>query len=360
VLGGKNQTSRRSKKNKIMANTELKIAFVGCGNIAKEHLKGIKKHVPHLKVTAMVDSNLALATAMAHETAARPFDSLAAALAEGDFEAVDIMLPHHLHEQAAVMAFAAGKHVLLEKPMAPTLDACDHILQAARAAGRVFMVAEQAEYWPDAVTVQHLIQTGAIGEVLTARAYFGNPYGLPQSPLPEPKPWRFYLAQAGGGITIDGGAHWLRPLRMWLGEIEAVVAASARPIADVEGETLLRALLRFRSGAIASFDAVWAGAFMGAGDEFRVTGTLGEIIIEKGNTGRVLLYNAQHPTGEVLMVKGDGRSDAFGYELRDFTNAVLNGSALKAGPAYALGELRTALAMYRSAQTGRWEQVWGD
>ena len=253
---------------------------------------------------------------------------------------VDIMLPHHLHEQAAVMAFAAGKHVLLEKPMAPTLDACDRILQAARAAGKVFMVAEQAEYWPDAVTVQHLIQTGAIGEVLTARAYFGNPYGLPQSPLPEPKPWRFYLAQAGGGITIDGGAHWLRPLRMWLGEIEAVVAASARPIADVEGETLLRALLRFRSGAIASFDAVWAGAFMGAGDE--------------------LLYNAQHPTGEVLMVKGDGRSDAFGYELRDFTNAVLNGSALKAGPAYALGELRTALAMYRSAQTGRWEQVWED
>ena len=66
-------------------------------------------------------------------------------------------MPHHLHEPVAVEALGAGLHVLLEKPLAPTLDACDRILAAADAAGTVFMVAENAQYWPEVLTVRDLI-----------------------------------------------------------------------------------------------------------------------------------------------------------------------------------------------------------
>ena len=61
---------------------------------------------------------------MAEQTGGQAFTSLEMALAEGDFAAVDIMLPHHMHEEAAVRSFAAGKHVVLEKPIAPTPDSC--------------------------------------------------------------------------------------------------------------------------------------------------------------------------------------------------------------------------------------------
>jgi UDP-N-acetyl-2-amino-2-deoxyglucuronate dehydrogenase len=334
---------------------KLKIALVGCGGIAQAHWRGIQNYATQLQVTATVDTDPARAAAMAQQTGGQPFTSLEAALAEGDFAAVDIMLPHHQHEAAAVCAFAAGKHVVLEKPMAPTLAACERIVAAAQQAGTVFMVAEQAHYWPDARKVQELIQAGAIGAIITARAFFGNAAGSNRGGA---RPWRYDLAMAGGGITIDGGAHWLRPLRMWLGEIDEVVAVTGHPLAAMEGESLARALLRFRTGTVAVFDALYGGAVIGPGEEFRVTGTQGELLIEKGNQGRLLLFDKAHPSGELILTKGDGRDASFGYELADFANAVLTGTPLAAGPEYSLGELRTALAIYRSAASRQWEKVW--
>ena len=119
--------------------TNVKLALIGCGNIAQAHWRGIQTEAPQIEVTTIVDTDSKQAAAMSAATGAQAFDSLQQALAKGDFDAVDIMLPHHLHEEAATTAFAAGKHVVLEKPMAPTLDACDRIIAAAQAAGTVFM-----------------------------------------------------------------------------------------------------------------------------------------------------------------------------------------------------------------------------
>ena len=74
------------------------IALVGCGNIARAHWRGIRYHAPRIRVTAAVDANVARAEAMAERTGAKAYASLADALAEGDFDAVDLMLPHDLHE----------------------------------------------------------------------------------------------------------------------------------------------------------------------------------------------------------------------------------------------------------------------
>lgn len=340
--------------------SKLKLALVGCGGIAQAHWKGIQAHSPRIRVTAVVDTDSARAAAMAEQTGATPFTSLPDALENGDFAAVDILLPHSFHEEAAVLAFGAGKHVVLEKPMAHNLASAARIQaaaqQAAKQAGTVFMVAEQAQYWPDAVAVRDLIQAGAIGEIITARAFFGGP-ARPHGD--GPRPWRYDLAIAGGGITMDGGAHWIRPLRMWLGEIDEVVAVTGRPLAEMEGESLCHALLRFRSGVVAKFDALHAGAAMGPGEEFRVTGTDGELLVEKGWGGRLLLFDRENREGKVILDnKDEGRAAAFGYELNDFAGAVLDGTALEAGPEYSLGELRTAFAIYRSAVSRRWEKVW--
>lgn len=337
----------------------LTMAFVGCGLIAQTHWKGIQEHASRIEVTAAVDTYRERADAMAAKTGGRAFYSLEEALERGDFDAVDIMLPHNQHEATAVRAFAAGKHVLLEKPMSTTLESCDRILTAAEVAGTIFMVGEQSEYWPDAVIVRQLIRDGALGDVITAQALFGGhtPFPLEDSS----KPWRYDKEVAGGGMVIDGGAHWIRPLRMWLGEIDEVVAALGYPVSEMEGESLARALLRFESGAVAVFNALRAGFEVRpreGREEFRVTGTKGEIVIEKGREGRVLFFDRNTPEGREIMAKGKGREVAFGLELDDFSRAVLEGRPLAAGPKYSLGELRAALAMYRSAVSRRWEKVW--
>jgi predicted dehydrogenase len=332
----------------------LQTAFVGCGAIAEWHLHAIRTADTRIEVTAVVDPDPARAEAIAAKTGARPFASLADAVAAGGFEAVDVMVPHHLHEAVATEAFAAGLHVLLEKPMAPTLDACDRILAAAARAGTVFMVAENAQYWPEVVLAKQLVDEGALGEIITARACSFVP------PLDEffggERPWRFDAAAAGGGVAIDAGSHWLRPLRMWLGEIREVVAALGHPYPGMEGESLCRALCRFDGGTIAVFDALLAPGPLGPEPLFRITGTKGELVIE--GIGRVKLYDGSEPRGTVV---GQGNYlQSYEGELADFAAVVLDGVTPAAGPEHSLGELRAALAMYRSAATNRWEPVWGD
>ncbi|MDA0337353.1 MAG: Gfo/Idh/MocA family oxidoreductase [bacterium] len=333
----------------------LKLAFVGCGAIARYHLDGIKKHAPRIKVTATVDLDVDKARAYAAETGATAFSSLDEALAHGDFDAVDLMLPHDLHEAAALQCFAAGKHVLLEKPMALELDACARILAAAKVAGTVFMVAENAQYWPEIVKAAEVIESGAIGDIITARAAFTyefDPYWFK-----EEKPWRYQKSRAGGGITIDGGSHWIRPLRMWLGEIDEVVGIIGHPLKEMEGESLTRALLRFQSGKTAVFDAMMIDTVFAPDPWWRITGTKGELTIDTGFEGTLRLFDAAHRQGQLLL-EPKGYAQSFGPELADFAAAVLDGKALAAGPEQSLGELRTALAIYRSAASGAWEKVW--
>jgi UDP-N-acetyl-2-amino-2-deoxyglucuronate dehydrogenase len=331
----------------------LRTAIVGCGAISHWHLDAIGRANVPITVTAAVDPDETNAKRVADRTNAQPFASLGAALANRDFDAALIAVPHHLHEAVATEALAAGLHVLLEKPLAPTVDACDRILTAARAAGTVFMVAENAQYWPEVLTVRDLIRDGAIGDVITARAatFFpalGDFYG-------GDSPWRFDQAAAGGGVVIDTGSHWLRPLRIWLGEVDEVVAALGRPHPQMEGESLCRALLRFDSGAVAAFDAMLTTGAIANQPLFTVTGSKGECTIE--GSGWVKLHDGSDWKGTKIGEQG-GYLRSYEAELHDFVRAVQHGTPPAATAEYALGELRLALAMYRSAETKQWEKVW--
>jgi predicted dehydrogenase len=334
-------------------NDALQCAVVGCGAIAQWHLDAIDRARVPIAVAAAVDPVERAAHAIASRTGATAYPSLAAALADRNFDAALIAVPHHLHEATATEALGAGLHVLLEKPLAPTLDACDRIITAARATGTVFMVAENAQYWPEILTVRALIDDGAIGDVVTARAATFFPaldefYGGEQ-------PWRLDRAAAGGGVVIDTGSHWLRPLRMWLGEADEVVAALGHPHSAMEGESLCRALLRFESGVVAAFDAMLATGAIANQPLFTVTGTRGELTVEA--SGWVKLWDGSSWKGEKVGEQG-GYLRSYEAELADFASAVLRDTPLAAPPESALGELRLALAMYRSAETRRWEKVW--
>jgi predicted dehydrogenase len=338
---------------------KIGLALVGCGAIAEWHRLALAG-VPQLEVRAVVDPVRERAEAMAKKTGAAAFVSLADALAAGGIEAADVMVPHHLHERVALEVLGAGKHLLLEKPMATSTGACERILAAARASGRVFMVGENAQYWPDVLVAKRLIEEGAIGEVITAHVHLFSP-AMPE--FHGEGSWRLSRAQMGGGVALDTGSHFMRPLRMWLGEIDEVVAAMERPLARMEGESLCRALFRFRSGVVANFCLLIASGALAPQDTFRITGTRGEIAIGAG----VRVFDGSSPRGtpvkpelpEAMANVPAGYMASYAGELLDFARAIREGKPLDAGPEVAVGELRIALAMERSAQTKRWEKVWG-
>jgi UDP-N-acetyl-2-amino-2-deoxyglucuronate dehydrogenase len=331
---------------------QLKLAFLGCGGIARDHLLGVQQYASRIQVTAAIDLDQDKAQAVSAATGAHVFTTLEQALAEGQFDAVDIMLPHHLHESTAVTSFEAGKHVLLEKPMATTLDACERILESARRAGTVFLVGEHAHYWPEVARAKQLIEDGAVGRVFTARAT--APAQLDPYWFPNAQCWRFDKARTGGGITIDGGSHYVRPLRMWMGEIDEVVATMGHPLTPMQGESLVQALLRFESGDSAMFEFMIVDTVLGAEAMWRITGTRGQLAIYRDRG--LWLHDAEHRDG-IQVLESRGRAAAFGLELADFAAAVLDGKPLAAGPEESIADLRAALAMYRSVQSKRWKKV---
>jgi len=331
----------------------LRLGMIGCGAIARWHLAAIRQSARRTDVTAVVDVVPARADAFGEAAGAKAYHELAAALDDDAFDAALVMVPHDRHEEVATAVLGTGRHLLLEKPMATTVEACDRILAAARRTRAVFMVAENAQYWPEVLEAKRLLEQGAIGDVVTARSWHCAP------PMDEfyqgDDPWRLSVHATGGGVAIDTGSHWLRPLRMWLGELVDVVATTGRPLQSMEGESLCRALCRFDSGVVASFDVVLPPGPTAPVAPFQLTGTKGEIVVEHG---RVRLFDEAHPSG---MVAADGAGNYFtSYEsqIADFEGAVLDGTPPAARAEYAVGELRGALAMYRSAQSGRWEAVW--
>ena len=341
----------------------LKICFVGCGRIARtQHARGMQRECADcMQLTACVDTHLPRAQAMVADFGAPgavAFSDLDDALANGDFDAVDIMVPHHLHEAIATKCFAAKKHVLLEKPMSPTLDACSRILAAAAASGKTFMISEQAQYFPFVLAARELILAGAIGEVHAVRATFKSSPNHDLQVLDgesNAKAWRWIKGQAAGGLVIDGGLHWLRPMRMLAPgtDIEAVCAVTARPLQAMDDESLAFALVRFGSGVLGTFEAAATGAWSPTADFFTVSGSEGELVGKY--SGQLLLFNAANPDGAEQPYR---RHHPHGRVLRDFAMAVLNGVPPAASAEDSLGDLRAALAIYRSAASGRWESVW--
>jgi predicted dehydrogenase len=123
----------------------------------------------------------------------------------------------------------------------------------------------------------------------------------------------------------------------------------------MEGESLCRALVRFESGVVAAFDAMLTTGAIANQPLFTVTGTLGELTVE--GSGWVKLHDGSDWKGKKVGEQG-GYLRSYEGEWLDFASAIQHGTDPAVPAEYALGELRLALAMYRSAESRRWEKVW--
>ena len=309
-----------SSSSSAAAAPPVRLALLGCGGVAEAHLNAAAKFKVPVQVTAAIDLDPArvdvvagIAATLSEQGGVVPagFRTIDACLAAvgSNVDVVAIFLPHDSHEEAAIQMLATDKHVMLEKPMAPTVAECDRIMTAAESHSGVFMLAENSSFWPEVTRAKQLLDDGAIGELVTARSHYYE--ALNSSPFADEAEWlgwRKNLAICGGGIVLDGGQHWLRPLREFMGEVEAVVAVTQRPFDVIEGESLCHALLRFESGKVASYQATVLSktARMAHSEDpfFRLIGQNGDITIAGTSLhgkGSVKLFTNECPEGKEMM-----------------------------------------------------------
>ncbi len=127
--------------------TPLGVGIVGLGEIGQVHLQGFLR-ADGARVAAVTDLDAALTASTAEAAGAAAYPDLEALLADAAVDVVSVCLPHRLHRPVALAAIAAGKHVLLEKPLALTVEECDEIIAAAEAAGVKVGVQHNQLYYP--------------------------------------------------------------------------------------------------------------------------------------------------------------------------------------------------------------------
>jgi predicted dehydrogenase len=229
-------------------------AIVGLGKLALEQVLPAFAQAKHARPVALVSGSPVKMAAIAKQygIAADSCYSYADMARMRDNPAVDVVYvitPNALHRQHVIAAAKAGKHVLCEKPMAPSSADCHAMVEACRTANVKLMIAYRMQYQPHAREAIRLARSGALGAVTLMDMINNQNQG-------DPTQWRQIKALAGGGSLPDVGLYCLNTARAVMGEEPVAVSAQIwSPPGDPrfrEVEDNVAFTLRFRSGAIAN------------------------------------------------------------------------------------------------------------
>ena len=254
------------------------------------------------------------------EVAATELDEF---LAIPGLDVVWIVSPTFLHHPQGMAALKAGKHVLLEKPLATSAAEAWELVETATNAGVVLATGYQARYVPGHQAMKKLIAEGAIGDVTVARSFYGVHR---DGPPPE---WRQHRDEARWGALADIGTHHLDLLRMLLGEVTDAHGLTAHQL-GFETEDVGAATLRFESGVLATLTAtvnVWKMA-----TRVEVHGTKGALVALDTNPAGA---------GTATLIAADGERDITGERPASLWAAQVDAiEAAAAGDdiSYATGE----------------------
>ena len=226
---------------------DLKVHFAvaGCGVISRFHLDAIRS-IEDAALCGVYDPVEASARAAAQAYGTRAYPDYDALLADPQVDAVCICTPSHLHAPLALQAVAAGKHVLIEKPVALTLEDCDAVAAAARAAGVQVGVVSQLRYGPAVARVKRALESGALGRITRCDLYMK--YFRPQSYY-DSGTWRGTQAMDGGGALMNQGIHGVDLVRYLMGPADSIYALSGTLVRDIEVEDTLTAVVAWHCGA---------------------------------------------------------------------------------------------------------------
>ena len=337
----------------------MKLIIVGVGWAGEAHFKAaeaLRRQGADCRVAALVDVDQDHLRQKAAEWGIRvTYPDLSAALdAQRDADAVVLATPHHLHRDGAEAAAAAGKHVLVEKPMALTLADADAMIEACDRAGVCLMVAESARYHRSNLAVRAALDAGKIGQVLSGRI---NPItrGRHTYMYPGRRAWLADPAVCGGGIWILNGIHTMSVARMMLGEPTRIYA---REVHSDEFQSTLEAtvvaLVSFAGGAeITMTVSAELHGYKRFGD-IALFGSDGTLHLRRDDPVELAVYTDDGEEKiECAEDSIEGAAGAFVRQMKEFMAAVAeNREPLTSGRSERQ-TLRAILAGYESIRSGK-------
>ncbi|APO47803.1 Gfo/Idh/MocA family oxidoreductase [Paenibacillus sp. FSL H7-0942] len=334
--------------------SKIKVAVFGCGAIAE------RRHIPeyaaneNVELVAFADPVVERAEKMAETYGGKAYSSYEELLANETVDAVSVCTPNYLHAPMAIAAANAGKHVLVEKPMAVSTEEGEQMIEAAKKNGVYLMVGHNQRLMPPHVKAKEILESGKLGKVLNFRTSFGHP-GPEGWSVDGAESWFFRKEEAIMGAMGDLGVHKSDFIRYLLNDEVSEVAGFISTL-HKEGTKVddnATCLLRMKSGAIGTLVASWTQ--YRAGDNSTVLwcengvmkiGTVegDEVIVELTN-GTVETYKVGAMATNEKQVPS-GVIDAFVESIVTQTPPAISGEE-------GLRSLQVILAAFESEKTGQ-------
>lgn len=365
-----------------MKNKKMRIGLIGCGGIAKQkHLPSLKANENKADLVAfcdLIEERAAKAAAEYGAEGAKVYTDYHKLLADPSIDVVHVLTPNVSHCQITVDAFAAGKHVMCEKPMAATTSDAQKMMDAWKKSGKQFTIGYQNRFRPEVQTLKHSCEKGELGDIYYAEAFAIRRRGVPT--------WGVFpdKAKQGGGPLIDIGTHSL-DMTLWmmdnykpvsvtgsvfykLGSLEQATEGNIFGPWDTktfEVEDSAFGFVKMENGATIEVKASWAINMMDAREaSTTLCGTLAGAEIHSGQSYPVpeLIFNRGHNgmlTNEHLSGGGSAayfegkRSDMGTLEAGQWLNALLTNTKPLVLPEQAFAVTRILDAIYESARIGK-------
>ena len=342
----------------------LRFGLIGCGRVAPRHAQSIAE-LPGARLTAVADIRESRASRFAAEHRADQYTDYRRLLDRTDVDVVNICVPSGLHAEVAVDALEAGKHVIVEKPIALSLSDADRMIAAARSAGRKLCVVLQNRYNPPMQDLKRMVESGRLGRLLlgnaTVRWY---------------RPQEYYEDGWHGTWAMDGGAlmnqsiHHIDALQWLLGRPESVFAYSATLGHRMEAEDIGVATIRFRGGPLGVVEGSTVTYPENLEGSVAIFGERGSLKVGGTALNRKVIWKIEgelEHEKELLTREQVDPTSVYGASHRaviaDMMEAILADRAPKTDGAEAKKSLALVLAMYESARTGQpvelGDGIWG-
>ena len=319
----------------------LGMCIVGCGSYARTVLSNIHDMTDDLELFfASRDRNKA--EEFSHEFGGSAyFDSYEEAADDPRVAALYFFTPHHLHLEHALLAARYAKHVLMEKPIAPTIDESQEMIRATRDAGVKLMVAENYHFLPTVVKSKELIAEGAIGDLRLVQIHFEG--------YAEYSGWRARASERGGGVFIDGGVHAVDVLVHLAGTPERVYASTPRHLFDhIEGEDSIVMTAHLPNGRIGLITYSSGTPIREGRQSVKATGTRAQLRFAPFEDNVTIETLGREETIPVADAVEGVRS-----MVREFRDSIREDREPAMSGDQALTDIAVVLAAYESVTEGR-------
>ena len=319
----------------------MRVGVVGAGFIGAVHL-GAYANMPEVEVVGVADALPEIAGTGAAVVGARAYSSYEELVAAEEVDVVDVCLPTAYHRELALKAARDGKHLILEKPIARSLEDAEAILDAFEGNPEQLFVGHVVRFFPEYVRIKEMVDAGDLGTVGVARTSRRSPFLTG---------WNDWYAdwRMSGGVLLDLVIHDFDFLRWALGEVERVYA---RSVFGREYNRLDYALvtLRFEGGAIAHVEGQWGypGPF---NYSIEVAGSRALVVVDSTESAPVQLFGGATGPGEspdVIVGKSP-----FQAELEHFIHCAAMGEEPVVNGRDAYEALRIGHAAIESVKSGR-------